>query len=209
MEIIETVQKTETIESIEKEVQVTTQDNKFIKGIKLFAFFVKIGCFTFGGGWSILAQMEQEFVNKRHDITKEELLDIVSVGKSVPGIMITNISMIFGYQVAGIWGGICSVIGITFPAVVILSIITVCYAAFKDNYWVGCALSGIRAAVAPIIFSSMWSLGKTALKDKFSWCICGVVFLLCSFTSINNVIIILMGVVLAIIRMGVIRKNAA
>lgn len=68
------------------------------KGLELFAFFFKIGCFTFGGGWSILAQMEQEFVDKRKWLTKSELLDMVAVGRSVPGIMITNISMIFGYS---------------------------------------------------------------------------------------------------------------
>ena len=73
-------------------------------GLMLFAFFFKIGCFTFGGGWSILAQMEQEFVDKRKLITKEELLDMVAVGKSVPGIMITNISMLFGYYVGGWFG---------------------------------------------------------------------------------------------------------
>ena len=78
-------------------------------GLMLFAFFFKIGCFTFGGGWSILAQMEQEFVDKRKLITKEELLDMVAVGKSVPGIMITNISMLFGYYVGGWFGGcLCS-----------------------------------------------------------------------------------------------------
>ena len=49
-------------------------------GLMLFVFFFKIGCFTFGGGWSILAQMEQEFVDKRKLITKEELLDMVAVG---------------------------------------------------------------------------------------------------------------------------------
>ena len=73
-------------------------------GLMLFAFFFKIGCFTFGGGWSILAQMEQEFVDKRKLITKEELLDMVAVGKSVPGIMITNISMLFRCAVVPIMG---------------------------------------------------------------------------------------------------------
>ena len=50
------------------------------KGLELFVFFFKIGCFTFGGGWSILAQMEQEFVDKRIWLTKSELLDMVAVG---------------------------------------------------------------------------------------------------------------------------------
>lgn len=82
---------------------------KIKNGLMLFAFFFKIGCFTFGGGWSILAQMEQEFVDKKKLITKEELLDMVAVGKSVPGIMITNISMLFGYYVGGWFGGVCAV----------------------------------------------------------------------------------------------------
>ena len=60
------------------------------KGLSIFAFFFKIGCFTFGGGWAILAQMEQEFVDKRQIITKSELLEMVAVGKSAPGIMITS-----------------------------------------------------------------------------------------------------------------------
>ena len=67
--------------------------------------------------------MEQEFVDKRKLITKEELLDMVAVGKSVPGIMITNISMLFGYYVGGWFGGVCAVLGMTCPAVLILSFV--------------------------------------------------------------------------------------
>ena len=97
------------------------------KGLSIFAFFFKIGCFTFGGGWAILAQMEQEFVDKRQIITKSELLEMVAVGKSAPGIMITNISLLFGYHVAGVFGGLCAVFGIITPAVIILSIVTLFY----------------------------------------------------------------------------------
>lgn len=110
-------------------------------GLMLFAFFFKIGCFTFGGGWSILAQMEQEFVDKRKLITKEELLDMVAVGKSVPGIMITNISMLFGYYVGGWFGGVCAVLGMTCPAVLILSFVTAFYKVLKSNVWVLCDTS--------------------------------------------------------------------
>ncbi len=119
------------------------------KGLELFAFFFKIGCFTFGGGWSILAQMEQEFVDKRKWLTKSELLDMVAVGRSVPGIMITNISMIFGYFVGGVFGGFCAVLGITTPAILILSIVTMFYSKLKDNVWCASALRGIRSAVVP------------------------------------------------------------
>ena len=76
------------------------------RGLRLFAEFFKIGCFTFGGGWAIVAQMEQEYVNRQKLITKDELLELVAVGRSTPGIMITNISLLFGYHVAGPFGGI-------------------------------------------------------------------------------------------------------
>lgn len=179
------------------------KQEKFRKGISLLLFFIKIGCFTFGGGWSILAQMEQEFVDKKHLITKEELLDIVSLGKSVPGIMITNISTIFGYQIAGAFGAVCSVIGIALPAVVILSVFTTCYGLLKDNVWMASILQGIRSAVVPIIGVATISLGKSGLKNKMCWIICVVSALLCYFTDINNIVIVLMGVVYAFVLQGV------
>ena len=164
------------------------------KGLELFAFFFKIGCFTFGGGWSILAQMEQEFVDKRKWITKSELLDMVAVGKSVPGIMITNISMIFGYSVGGVFGGFCAVLGITTPAILILSIVTIFYSKLKDNIWCASALCGIRSAVVPIIASAAFSLGKEAFKTKISVAAGVIALLLCVFTDIGNIELVGLGV---------------
>ena len=78
-----------------------TKAERVARALQLFRFFVKIGFFTFGGGWSILAQMQSEFVERRQWLTQEELLDIVSVGRSLPGIMIANISALFGYHMGG------------------------------------------------------------------------------------------------------------
>ena len=181
---------------------------KLKRCFSLLLFFMKIGCFTFGGGWSLLAQMEKEFVDRRKWITKEELLDIVSVGKSIPGIMITNISMIFGYRMEGYIGGFICVIGITIPAIVILSIVTYFYDYLKNNYWVSAALTGIRAAVPAIVFSSVWSMGKTIIKDKKAYVIFPAAFIICYFTDWNRALIILGGVILALVMMGV-KKDAA
>lgn len=178
------------------------QDN-IKKGLMLFCFFFKIGCFTFGGGWSILAQMEQEFVIKKKLITKEELLDLVAVGKSVPGIMITNISMLFGYQVAGWFGGICAVLGIACPAVLILSLVTVGYDFLKSNYWCHCALEGIQAAVVPIIGCAALSLGKEIFQTAKGRIICGIAFLLCIFTDIDNVMLVILGIAAAVLCYGI------
>lgn len=172
------------------------------RGWRLFIYFLKIGCFTFGGGWSILAQMQQEFVEKEKLITKEELLELVAVGKSLPGIMITNISMLFGYQVCGWFGGVCAVVGITCPAVLILSVITWGYDVFKSNYWCQGILKGIRAAVVPIIGSAAWNLGKDALRTGRARMIGLAAFLLCIFTDISNVLLVLLAIIAALLSGG-------
>ena len=78
----------------------------------LFWYFFRIGWYTFGGGWSIVAQIEKDFVEKRGEITSGELLDIVSVGKSLPGLMIGNVAYLFGHHLAGVPGGVLAVLGI-------------------------------------------------------------------------------------------------
>lgn len=166
--------------------------------INLFFVFLKIGCFTFGGGWSILAQMEQEFVEKREMISKEELLDIVSIGRSIPGIMIANISLIFGYQIAGILGGILAMLGLVIPSIVILSIVTIFYTMMKDNALIEKILEGIRAAVVPIIIAATCSLAKSGLKNKWSVMVCGATAAVCLLTEVNNIIIIIVGIIAAL-----------
>lgn len=169
------------------------------KVLSLFLFFFKIGCFTFGGGWSILAQMEEEFIDKQKVLTKEELLDITSVGKSLPGIMITNISVIFGHRMAGIPGAIAATLGIVAPSVLILSVVTVMYNFIKDNIYVGYALKGIRAAVIPIIGSSVISLWRSAMKDKACLVFCFGAFILTAFMNFGNIPVILSGILIACI----------
>ena len=170
---------------------------KQLNPIELFFFFFKIGCFTFGGGWSIIAQMEEEFINRRAIITKEELLDMTSVGKSLPGIMITNISVIFGYRVCGAAGAIMATLGLATPAILILSLVTLLYNSIKDNAYVAAALKGIRAAVAPIIFSSVFSMWKAAMKDRACLLFCLGAFILTAFLDVGNIPVILTGVAIA------------
>ena len=156
----------------------------------MLLYFIKIGAFTFGSGWSIIAQMEREFVDERGWMTKSDLLELIAVGKSLPGIMVANITLLFGYQMAGVLGGICAAIGLCIPAVVTLTIVTAIYDAIKDNYWVWSALKGI-------------ALGKDALTSAMPIIICAVAFVLCYFTSISNLTLVVAGVVIALVWMGV------
>ena len=169
----------------------------------MLLYFIKIGAFTFGSGWSIIAQMEQEFVDKRHWVEQSDLLELIAVGKSLPGIMVANIVLLFGYQLAGPLGGILSAVGLCVPAVVVMTVVTAIYDLIKNNYWVFAALKGVQCAVVPIIGSAAISLGKEALKDKIAIGLCLAALCICLFTSLSNLVLVIGGAVLGLVWMGV------
>ena len=122
---------------------------------------------------------------------------MTSVGKSLPGIMITNISVIFGYRVCGIAGAIMATLGMSAPPIIILTLVTLLYNSIKGNRYVAAALKGIRSAVAPIIFSSVISMWKAAMKDSACLLFCLGAFVLTTFLDVGNIPIILTGVAIA------------
>ena len=165
----------------------------------MFLEFAKFGCFTFGGGWSIIAQMQQRYVEKRKEITSQELLDLTSVAKSLPGTMIGNVAMLYGYRVGGLWGGLAAVFGMILPPLAVIVAISYFYAAFRANLWVSAAMEGMQAAVVPIIFSAAINLVKGSMP--YPPC---VLLLLISvaaylFTDLNPILLVILGVVLGLV----------
>ena len=161
---------------------------------EVFTYFFHISWFTFGGGWSIVAQMQKDYVEKKQELTDEELLDIVSVGRSLPGTMIGNVAYLFGYRQAGILGGVLSVVGMVLPPMIILSVLTYCYVLFKENIWVAKMLGGVRAAVVPIILSAAIKLCKGAFPEKICYALCIGGCVLNLVFGVNCVLVILLGV---------------
>ena len=166
---------------------------------EVFTYFFHISWFTFGGGWSIVAQMQKDYVEKKQELTDEELLDIVSVGRSLPGTMIGNVAYLFGYRQAGILGGVLSVVGMVLPPMIILSVLTYCYVLFKENIWVAKMLGGVRAAVVPIILSAAIKLCKGAFPEKICYGLCIGGCVLNLVFGVNCVVVILLGVAAGLI----------
>lgn len=162
--------------------------------LSLFLDFFKIGCFTFGGGWSIVAQIQKDYIDERHDITSQDLLDIVGVGRSIPGTMIGNVAYLFGYNQAGVLGGIGATLGICLPPLIILAIVTMFYTAFRDNLYVARALKGVRACVAPVIFSALLRLWKGAFPKKLCCLLFAGACIASAWFNVSSVILIVMGV---------------
>lgn len=165
----------------------------------LFFLLFKLGCFTFGGGFSLLSQIQTELVEKRELLTKEELMDISSAARSLPGVMIANITVLLGYHLGGAVCAVVSVIAISLPSILIMTMLTFVYKQFQDNVYVAKALAGIRCAVIPIIGSAALSLRESALVSRWSYLIFGIAVLLCFLTKISLFLIIIICGILGII----------
>lgn len=152
----------------------------------------KIGLFTFGGGWSIVAQIRKEFVEVRGWLTGEELLDIVTIARSFPGIMVVNIAVMLGYTLGGIPGGLLCAFGIALPAFLVMTAVTACYTAIRESPWVARVMVGVRASVVPIILSASVSLWKTAIRDRTGLAIAGMAFLL-PLLGVSSILVIFLG----------------
>lgn len=176
------------------------------KALALYWYFFRIGWYTFGGGWSIVAQIEKDFVDARKEMSAEELLDMVSVGRSLPGLMVGNVTYLFGCHQAGTLGGVFSVLGISTAPLILLSFLTVGYNAIRDNIWIERMLTGVRCVVAPIIFSSVWKLCKGAFPQAVCYPLCALAFAASAVFHVNNVVIVLFGITAGLL-LGAIGKG--
>ena len=165
---------------------------------EMFLYFFKISWYTFGGGWSIVAQIQRDYVIRKKYISNEDLLDIVSVGKSLPGIMIGNITFMFGYHVCGIAGAFAAVIGMSLPCIAVLSAVVYFYEEFRTNVYVARALVGVRAAVVPIMFTATLKLYPAALKDWFTYVILAAAVALLVFTDFSAILIVICAALIGI-----------
>ena len=137
----------------------------------LFITFMKIGGFTLGGGPAMVPMMEQEIVNHYHWLTKEEFLDILAVSQATPGIFAVDMASHIGYKLGGVRSGICAALGVIAPSLVIILLIAIIFARFRDNYWVNCAFLGIRPAVVALLAVPVFSMAKSA---KITWSNCWI-----------------------------------
>lgn len=176
--------------------------------LDIFLTFLKFGFFTFGGGWSIVAQIQKEYVEKKHWITDEELLDFTSVGRSVPGLMIGNASVLFGYHTAGFLGALAALFGIVIPPILVMFGVTFIYTLVCDNEYVARAMMGVRAAVVPIILCAMLKLVKSAMKDWACWAIALAAAAMCLFTGMSNVLVVVLGALAGLLVMEVKTRHA-
>ena len=159
----------------------------------LFLSTFQLSAFTFGGGYVIVPLMRKKFVEQLHWIEEQEMLDLTALSQSVPGLIAVNASLLVGYHVAGIPGALITVLGTVLPPLIIISVISVFYAAFRDNPIVSLVMLGMQAGVAAVICDVVVTMAKGVLSQKriIPAVMMVLAFLAAVFLDINLVIILL------------------
>lgn len=122
--------------------------------LEMFLAFFKIGLFTFGGGYAMLALIESELVEKKKWIEKEEFLDMVAIAESTPGPIAINSATYIGYKRGKVLGAAFSTLGVVLPSFIIIFVISLFLEAFLTFELVGYAFRGIQACVVYLIISA-------------------------------------------------------
>ena len=135
--------------------------------LDLFLVFFKIGLFTFGGGYAMLALIEDICVEKKKWITHEEMMDITVIAESTPGPIAINLATYVGYKLRKIPGALIATIGMIIPSFFIVFLISQFLDRFLEIKWVSSAFQGIKIAVAILIIDAAIKMIRKMKKKPF------------------------------------------
>lgn len=152
--------------------------------LKLFFTMLKIGLFTFGGGYAMIALLENEFVSKKKWIDKEEFLDLIAIAESTPGPIAINSATYIGYKISGVFGSMAATIGVCIPSFVIIYLISLFFDAFLSFTLIAAAFKGVQVCVVYLIFSAGIKMMKGLKKTPFNVIVLSVVAVALVLTSL-------------------------
>ena len=172
----------------------------------LACVFGKFGALTFGGGYAIVALMEETIVQKYKWLSSEELLNLITIGESTPGPIAVNTATFIGYRLAGIWGSLVAVTALVFPAWLIIVLISTCYLTLRDNVWVAAALNGIRLAAIVLIFRACLKMGKKLNRTPLNLTLLAITAGLALFTPISALYLIVAALLFGFVWFGLLPR---
>jgi len=156
--------------------------------LSLFLTMLKIGLFTFGGGYAMIALLENELVEKKKWLDKDEFLDVAAIAESTPGPIAINVATYIGYKKAGMIGSIIATLGICIPSFVIIYAISLFFDAFLSLTLVSYAFKGIQICVVYLILTAGLKMLTHMKKNAFNVIIISITFLcmvVCSLFAVN------------------------
>ena len=182
--------------------------------LSLFLTMMKIGLFTFGGGYAMIALIENEFVEKKKWLDKDEFLDVAAIAESTPGPIAINAATYIGYKNSGIIGSMIATLGICIPSFVIIYAISLFFDDFLSFTLVAYAFKGIQICVIYLILTAGLKMLKQIKKTIFNiiifsiTLICMIVFSLFAVKFSTIFYILISGACgVAVYLLGKIRKD--
>lgn len=153
----------------------------------IFLIFLKIGAFTFGGGYAMIALLENEFVDKRSWLNESEFLDMTAIAESTPGPVAINAATYLGYKLAGFKGALTASVAVCIPSFAIIYVISFFYEKFQQITWVASAFKGIQVCVVYLILSAGLRMFFKMKKNVFNITIFAVVAVSFIFVSLFGI----------------------
>lgn len=133
-----------------------------------FRTFFKIGMFTLGGGYAMIPIIEQEVVDRHRWVDRQEMLDLIAIAQSCPGVFAINISIFVGYKLRKVRGAIATALGTALPSFLIILAIAMFFHQAEDNRVTAAMFRGIRPAVVALIAVPTFNLGRQAGLNRFT-----------------------------------------
>ncbi|MDO4594757.1 MAG: chromate transporter [Tissierellia bacterium] len=134
--------------------------------LKLFLIILKINTITFGGGYTIVPVLRDEFVNRRKLIEDRQMIDLITIAQSSPGALAINSSLLIGYKLKNIKGAFVSALAGAIPCIIIISIVSILYSKIKDNEFIKIVLESMSGAISAVLISTAISLMKISYKNN-------------------------------------------
>ena len=160
----------------------------------LFLTFLKIGAFTFGGGYAMIALLENEFVERKKWIEKDDFLNMVAIAESTPGPVAINSATYIGYKIAGLFGAVAATVAVCIPSFTVIFCISLFFDQFLSLTWVSRAFRGIQVCVIYLISFAGLKMLKSNAFNAFILLSVIVAMLACtvfavSFSSVYYILI--------------------
>ena len=163
------------------------------KYLTLFLSTLQLSAFTFGGGFVIVPLIRRKFVEQLHWIDEQEMLDLTAIAQSSPGAIAVNAAILVGYQIAGVLGALVAICGTVLPPLVIISVISFFYTAFRDNFIVNMVMKGMLAGVAAVICDVVLTMAASIVRSRrlLPVLVMAASFVTVRFFNVNIILIIL------------------
>ena len=176
-----------------KNATILTMERNARTYLKLFLTTLGISAFTFGGGYVIIPLMRRTFVSRLRWIEESEMLDLTAIAQSSPGPIAVNAAILIGYRIGGIPGAIISCLGAVIPPLVIISVISAFYKAFRSNRYVSAAMTAMSAGVAAVVVDAVISMTRDIIRTRRILPIAMLVaaFILVALLGVNIIAVII------------------